>query len=339
MKTLTKNIWKLFAVILLTVFGFNANAQTHNKAAANCVYHVEFVKNKTKKVSAVDGFCKICGNKKEEERKKKLAAEKTASEQKQKVETVKQKQEYAKGLAEQKKKAEAEKQKAKDNEAILVAPTPKVKVAENKPIAENKKAQAKSGYNPDLEAFSDYDKREIGLKLNGKIIFSKSKENSDDNIERIKETNFFVINTINYNDDRKSYSQIIDMSGNVLNVGGFDKFHYLKNSPVKAKYEADNFELIVIQEPSFIIGRTSRGNVSRSLRSADMKKEWFSSVSEVVDTFLSADTTGGIVNYVFTTKSTILKVDRNLKILEKKDGVAYALVANRAVTDEDRKKY
>ena len=118
----------IFAFFTILNFG-NLKAQTHNKAAANCIYHDDYLKTASKiknAVSCVDCYCKICGDKKAKEKEAKKKAEEAAN--KQKVEE--QKLEDQKKLAENKKKLEAEnqkeKQKAKDNEAILVAPKPKV---------------------------------------------------------------------------------------------------------------------------------------------------------------------------------------------------------------------
>ena len=87
MKTLAKNIGKLLTVVLFTTFGVVAKAQTHVKAAANCLLHDAYVKeaSKTKNaVSCVDCYCKVCGDKKQKEKEAKLAAEKSAAEKKSK---------------------------------------------------------------------------------------------------------------------------------------------------------------------------------------------------------------------------------------------------------------
>ena len=345
MKTTLKTFGRSITLLLFVTFVFSkAKAQSHNKAAANCLYHEEFVKNSTKKVAAVDGFCKICGNKKEEDRKKKLAAEKAAAEQKGKQQTEKQKQDYAKALAEQKKKAEAQKQKAKNNEVILGAPKQRTNSSGDKPTAtqkkeevKNKDEQTKSGYNPNLETFSDYDKREYGLKLNDKIVFSKPKGDFDVSTYRIKETNYFVINFSSYNEDyRKTYSQILDKDGNVLKIDGYDKFHY-PGRGYDIKYNSDTFELIAVEEP-FVIGSNSRGTTPRRVLPQYLEKEWFLSVSDAVGAFMAVKNTQGTVKHIFTAKCTILKVDRNLKVLEKKSGITYALV-HIAVTDEEKRGY
>lgn len=131
MRTLTKNLMTLAVLLFAVSF---ANAQTHFKAAANCILHDDYVKaaSKTKNaVSCVDCYCKICGDKKAKEKEAKRKAQEITDKQK----AEKQKLEDQKKLAENKKKAEAErqaeKQKAKDNEAILVAPTPKVSNTDN----------------------------------------------------------------------------------------------------------------------------------------------------------------------------------------------------------------
>lgn len=142
MKIAIKNTGKLLTVVLFTVLTFvNAKAQSHNKAAANCVYHEDYLKAtaKTKNaVSCVDCYCKVCGDRKEKEKQAKLKAEKTALEQK------------TKGATSQKNTPKTP-AKPKSNEAILVAPAPKVSSniekepqttaepkKENKPIAEKK---------------------------------------------------------------------------------------------------------------------------------------------------------------------------------------------------------
>lgn len=90
-----------------------AKAQTHIKVAANCILHDAYVKeaSKTKNaVSCVDCYCKVCGDKKEKAKQAKLKAEETASKQK--------------TATPQKKTTTTT--KAKSDEAILVAPKPKV---------------------------------------------------------------------------------------------------------------------------------------------------------------------------------------------------------------------
>jgi len=109
----------IFAFFTILSLG-NLKAQTHNKAAANCIYHDDYVKtaSKTKNaVSCVDCYCKICGDKKQKEKEARRKAEELAN---------KQKLEDQKKLAENKKKSESGKQKAKNNDVILVAPTHRV---------------------------------------------------------------------------------------------------------------------------------------------------------------------------------------------------------------------
>ena len=129
-KIILKQFYKPIIFTFFTILSLgNLKAQTHSKAAANCIYHDDYVKtaSKTKNtVSCVDCYCKICGDKKQKEKEAKRKAQELANKQK----TEKPKLEDQKKLAENKKKLEAEnqkeKQKAKDNEAILVAPKPKV---------------------------------------------------------------------------------------------------------------------------------------------------------------------------------------------------------------------
>ena len=137
-----KNIGKLLAIILFTTFGMVAKAQTHVKAAANCLLHDAYVKeaSKTKNaVSCVDCYCKVCGDKKANEKEAKNKARELADKQ----HAEKQKLADEKARAEQKKKAEIERakaiQKAKDNEAILVAPKPSGKSTVVKLSADDQK--------------------------------------------------------------------------------------------------------------------------------------------------------------------------------------------------------
>ncbi|TXI82167.1 MAG: hypothetical protein E6Q39_00160 [Crocinitomicaceae bacterium] len=149
MKTIVKQFAKTTIAALLFVMVLGAanklQAQTHVKAAANCILHDAYVKEASKKknaVSCVDCYCKVCGDKKEKEKEAKNKARELADKQN----AEKQKLANEKTRADQKKKAEIERakaiQNAKDNEAILVAPTPKVSTnnkKETKKVVEPKK--------------------------------------------------------------------------------------------------------------------------------------------------------------------------------------------------------
>lgn len=136
MKTSAKTIEKLLIVMLFIAFGMgNIKAQTHVKSAQNCLLHDAYLKelstskNKTKNsVSCIDCYCKICGDKKQKEKEAKQKAEELAKKQK--------------TTTPQKKTTATTAKKAKSDEAILVAPKPKVSnsvVAETKKIEEPKK--------------------------------------------------------------------------------------------------------------------------------------------------------------------------------------------------------
>jgi|GEM_PF-6177355 len=107
----TKTI--LAAILFVIALGVDkAQAQAHIKAAANCVYHDDYVKNSKSKTSCVDCYCKACGDKKQQEKETKKKNE---------VATTKQNKATPK-----KKTATTTITKAKGEEVILVAPKPKI---------------------------------------------------------------------------------------------------------------------------------------------------------------------------------------------------------------------
>lgn len=130
MKATAKNIGKLLVVILFTVLGMGAKAQTHVKSAPNCVLHDAYLKetSKTKNaVSCVDCYCKICGDKKMKEKEAKRKSEELANQKK--------------NVTSQKNTTVKTNTKTKDNEVILVAPKPKVTNTDNTETKKNVEAQ------------------------------------------------------------------------------------------------------------------------------------------------------------------------------------------------------
>ena len=119
MKPKSKNISKSVLLLFMVMLGISfAKAQTHIKGAANCILQDAYVKEASKTrnaVSCVDCYCKVCGDKKEKAKQAKLKAEETASKQK---------------TATPPKKTTAT-TKGKSDEAILVAPKPKVEENKN----------------------------------------------------------------------------------------------------------------------------------------------------------------------------------------------------------------
>mgnify|MGYP003574950005 CR=1 FL=1 len=115
----------LAMLFLLVLHAGNAFAQSHNRAAKNCLFHDDYLKatkDKKNSVACVDCFCKVCGNKKEIARKQKLERERLASDQKHKADEQGRKLEYSKGVSEKQRQAELARKKAKENDVVVVAP-------------------------------------------------------------------------------------------------------------------------------------------------------------------------------------------------------------------------
>lgn len=182
---------KLAFLICTTVLTHALSAQTHKKAASNCIMYDDYVKaaSKTKNaVSCIDCYCKICGDKKQKEKEAKLKAAEAAN--KQKTSTP------------QKKTTATTTTKAKSNEAILVAPKPKtnkttaiVLSADDKKIIEIGKNIVNGesflvGYclsdGMDYMMCSEYP----DLKNSGKIIFKP--KGSNDNQHTVLKDNFII---------------------------------------------------------------------------------------------------------------------------------------------------
>lgn len=119
MKTLKFILSSLVSLVII-----NTNAQeSHIKCAPGC--ELANTLNGKNYVSCIDRVCPICHKKKETERKEQLESEKTEA-QKRAQQAEQRKQQQTILIAEQKKQIAIQRQKAKENEVVLVAPTPNV---------------------------------------------------------------------------------------------------------------------------------------------------------------------------------------------------------------------
>ncbi len=128
MKIILKQFYNPIIFAFFTILNFGIlKAQTHNKAAANCIYHDDYLKTASKiknAVSCVDCYCKICGDKKAKEKEAKKKAEEAAAKQKN-AQVIEKEKSNQKQIA----KNKTQTGKSKDNQAVLVAPKSKVPAA------------------------------------------------------------------------------------------------------------------------------------------------------------------------------------------------------------------
>lgn len=151
MKTIKGIISSVWIIIL--ALG-NAQAQSHTKAAPNCVYAKDYYaslpkNNKSPYVSCVDCYCKACGVKQAKELEKKQQEEKQAI-GKRKMQAEKRQQEQAKNIQQQKEHIARQRQKARENEIVLVAP--KVKTEQSSTTVTPKSPRTNPG-NANLKAW------------------------------------------------------------------------------------------------------------------------------------------------------------------------------------------
>lgn len=203
-----KTIKIFFLLIGISVSSLLYAQDGHLKCAPGCVYAQQLQGKNT--VSCIDRVCSICHEKKEKERKEKIEAEKLAA-QKRAQQAEQRKQQQTKLIADQKKQVAIQRQKAKENELVLVAPTPKV---------DNKKTQILS--KEDREILELVKTNDIVIK--GYAKFRNEKNNDDplraEYFDRIKEewVTLKIIeleNSSEFYDEERTYS-FLNNDGNFI---------------------------------------------------------------------------------------------------------------------------
>ncbi|OYQ51040.1 hypothetical protein [Flavobacterium aurantiibacter] len=128
-----KTIQILVLFVGMLVSGVVSAQSGHRECAPGCISNQAQGKGR---VTCIDEVCTICHEKQEKERKEKLEADKLAA-QKRAQQAEQRKQQQTKLIADQRKQVAIQRQKAKENELVLVAPTPKIDIKK----LDNKKTQ------------------------------------------------------------------------------------------------------------------------------------------------------------------------------------------------------